>query len=118
MALNISYETLVRFFEATEGNYRNALYIDCSSCEYRRENNCCDFLFIPGYDCRPILLPLKDAQNFLGHHVDKSECTGILSSRAFLQLYHQWLMLNTDSDEECPFHQLLHQMNSQNGKIW
>lgn len=116
--LNISYKTLVHFFESTEGNYRNALYIRCSKCVYRRENSCGDFLFVPGYDCRPILLPLADAQNLMGHPIDKTECVGILSSHAFLQLYHRWLMLNTDSDDDCPFHQILHQTNTINGKKW
>lgn len=113
--LNIGYEILVQFFEATEGNYRNALYIGCGNCKRRSRNGCGDFLFIPGYDCRPILLPLADAQNLMGHTLDRTECAGILSSHTFLQLYHRWLMLNTDSDDDCPFHQVLQQMNS-NGK--
>lgn len=116
--LNISYETLVRFFEAVEGNYRNALYIRCSTCKHRRENSCGDFLFVPGHDCQPILLPLADANLFMGRTVDSSDCVGILTSHAFLQLYHQWLMLYTDSDETCPFHQMLHKMNANNGSNW
>ena len=63
--LSVSYETIAHFFEATEGNYRNAIYISCSY-SYRRESGCGDFLYIPGYDCRPVLLPLADAENFLG----------------------------------------------------
>ena len=59
--LSVSYETIAHFFEATEGNYRNAIYISCS-CSYRRESGCGDFLYIPGYDCRPVLLPLADAE--------------------------------------------------------
>ena len=98
--LSISYENLVRFFEATEGNYRNALYIRCSSCRYCREEGCGDFLFIPGHD----------AESFLGP-VDCSDCAGILTGTTFLQLYHQWLMLCTSSEETCPFHQILHLTN-------
>lgn len=116
--LNISYETLVRFFEATEGNYRNALYIHCCVCKHQRENNCGDFLFIPDHDCQPILLPLTDAELFMGRPVDRSDCAGVLTNHAFLQLYHQWLMLQTDSDEICPYHQLLHKMNVANGINW
>ena len=108
--LSISYETLVRFFEATEGNYRNALYIRCSNCRYCREEGCGDFLFIPGHDCLPILFPLADAKNFLGT-LDCSDCAGVLSGTTFLQLYHQWLMLCTSSEETCPFHQILQLTN-------
>lgn len=109
-SLSVSYETLVRFFEATEGNYRNAFYICCSVCRYCREEGCGDFLFIPGHDCLPILIPLADAKSFLGS-VDRSDCAGTLSNSAFLQMYHQWLMLQTASEESCPFHQILHLTN-------
>ena len=91
--ISIPYETLVRFLESAEGNYRNALYI------------------IPGHDCVPILFPLADAMDVIGH-IDPSDCAGILSSTAFLHLYHQWLILLTNTDEICPFHQILHLTNS------
>lgn len=116
--LGISYDTLVRFFEATEGNYRNALYILCGTCRHQRENGCGDFLFVPGHDCLPILLPLKDTEIFIGHSIDSSDCAGILNNSAFLSLYHQWIMLHTVSDETCPFHQMLHLLNTKKGKSW
>ena len=109
--ISIPYETLVRFLESAEGNYRNALYIRCSACRYHREEHCGDFLFIPGHDCVPILFPLADAMDVIGH-IDPSVCAGILSSTAFLHLYHQWLILLTNTDEICPFHQILHLTNS------
>lgn len=45
-ALNVSYETIARFFEAAEGNYRNAVYVTCSSSCQRAEG-CRDFLLFP-----------------------------------------------------------------------
>lgn len=111
-SLGVRYETLVRFFEATEGNYRNALYVRCSTCKHCREENCGDFLFVPGHNCVPILLPIPDAEIFLGRSIDSSDCAGVLSNTAFLGLYHQWLMLCTVSDEICPFHQMLHMLNA------
>ena len=47
------------------------MYISCS-CSYRRESGCGDFLFIPGHDCRPVLLPLADVENFLGTRIDRT----------------------------------------------
>ena len=96
--ISIPYETLVRFLESAEGNYRNALYIRCSACRYHREEHCGDFLFIPGHDCVPILFPLADAMDVIGH-IDPSDCAG-------------WLILLTNTDEICPFHQILHLTNS------
>ena len=108
--LSVSYATIAAFFEAAEGNYRNAVYVSCS-CSYRRESGCGDFLFIPGHDCRPILLPLSDAEGFMGRAVDRTEFACTMSSRCFIRLYSRWLELATDSARGCPIQQILHLMN-------
>ncbi len=108
--LSVSYATIAGFFEAAEGNYRNAVYVSCS-CSYRRESGCGDFLFIPGHDCLPILLPLTDAEKFLGRTVDRTECACAMDSRCFIRLYSRWLELATGSARDCPIQQVLHLMN-------
>lgn len=113
--LSISYATIAAFFEATEGNYRNAIYISCS-CHYQKESGCGDFLFVAGFDCKPILLPLVDAENFLGCTIDKSDCAAILSSTAFIRIYNKWIELATTSSGDCPLQQLLHLMNRKAAK--
>ena len=98
--LSVSYETIAHFFEATEGNYRNAMYISCS-CSYRRA----------------VLLPLADAENFLGTRIDRTDCAAVVSSSCFIRLYHQWILLSTPSSSDCPIQQLLHLLNRPgNGK--
>ena len=113
--LSGSYATIAAFFEAAEGNHRNAVYVSCS-CGYRRESGCGDFLFIPGHDCRPILLPLSDAESFLGRVVDRTECACTMSSRCFIRLYSRWLELATGSARDCPIQQILHLMNQPPGR--
>lgn len=108
--LSVSYATIAAFFEAAEGSYRNAVYVSCA-CDYRRESGCGDFLFIPGHDCRPILLPLSDAEGFMGRAVDRTEFACTMSSRCFIRLYSRWLELATDSARDCPIQQILHLMN-------
>lgn len=108
--LSVSYATIAAFFEAAEGNYRNAAYVSCS-CDYTRESGCGDFLFIPGRDCIPVILPLQDAENFLGTRVDKSEFIFVMSSQTFIRLYNRWIELTTTSAKDCPIQQLLHLMN-------
>jgi hypothetical protein len=108
--LSVSYATIAAFLEAAEGNYRNALYISCH-CNYENKSVCGDFLFIPGHDCIPILLPISDAEVFLNTQVDKSECAGIIGSQTFIRLYHKWIELTTSSVKDCPIQQLLHLMN-------
>lgn len=108
--LSVSYSTIASFFEAAEGNYRNAVYVSCN-CNYTKESGCGDFLFIPGPECKPILLPLDDAENFMGNKVDKSDCAAIISSCTFLHLYNKWIDMTVSSSRQCPIQQLLHLMN-------
>lgn len=112
--LSVSYGTVASFFEASEGNYRNAFYVSCS-CSYTK-SGCGDFLFIPGHDCRPILLPVTDAENFIGTAIDRTECAGTMDSGCFIRLYHKWIELTTSSASDCPIQQLLHLMNQPNWK--
>lgn len=108
--LSVSYATVASFFEAAQGNYRNAVYVSCS-CNYERESGCRDFLFIPGHDCRPILLPLSDAEAFMGTKVDRTDCACIMDSGCFIRLYGKWLELSTASPKDCPLLQILRLMN-------
>ncbi|HJC23223.1 MAG TPA: hypothetical protein H9761_05905 [Candidatus Eisenbergiella merdavium] len=105
--LSISYETLARFFEAAGGNHRNAFFMYCDVCKYHREEGCGSYLFIPGENCVPILLPCADAETFLGTTIDKTDCIGMIRTSQFIRLYQRYIELHTASDKECPIQQLL-----------
>lgn len=107
--LSVSYATIAEFFEATEGNYRSAVYVSCA-CDYHKEG-CGDFLFVPGHDCRPILFPVSDAEVFMGTAIDRTDCSCVMDSRCFIRLYSKWIELATSSSRDCPIQQLLHLMN-------
>lgn len=113
---SVSDETLYTFMEAAEGNYRNAIYVECTGCSCGQQANCRDFLFIPGYDCRPILLPVFDAEQFFGFRVDRTDCACNLSYHSFLRLYRKWLELVIPSSDPCPIQQLLALSNRKNWK--
>ena len=51
--LSVSYATIAGFFEAAEGNYRNAVYVSCS-CGYRRESGCGDMTAAPSCSRSPM----------------------------------------------------------------
>ncbi len=87
------------------------LLIMACTCDYQKESGCGDFLFIPGHDCRPVLLPLSDAENFMGTTIDRTDCSCIMDSRCFIRLYNKWIELATASSKDCPIHQILHLMN-------
>lgn len=114
--LSVSYATIASFFESTEGNFRNAFYVSCE-CHYQSEAECKDFLFVPGHDCKPIILPLKDAENFLGIIIDKTEFAAMISSHTFIHLYSKWIELAVPSSRDCPIQQLLHLMNQPSSSI-
>lgn len=104
--LSVSYAAIASFLESAEGNYRNAIYVTCS-CVHSSEHGCGDFLFIPGHDCKPIILPLKDAESFFQTCVDKSECACEIDSHTFNRLYQKWLGLMVSSSKECAVRQFL-----------
>lgn len=108
--LSISYITIAAFFEAVEGNYRNAVYVSCS-CDFHKKPGCGDFLYVPGHDCRPILFPVSDAEAFMGTTIDPTDCSCVMDSRCFVRLYGKWIKLYTISSKDCPIHQILHLMN-------
>ena len=117
-ALSVSYATIAAFLESTEGNFRQAVYVSCN-CNYIKEAGCGDFLFIPGFDCKPVIIPLADIEKFMGTKVDKSECIAVLTSQSFIRLYKKWIDLTTASSAECPIRQLLYIMNMQKtGNKW
>lgn len=44
--LSVSYATIAAFFEATEGNFRNAVYVSCH-CHYTKEPDARTFCSFP-----------------------------------------------------------------------
>lgn len=104
--LGISYQTIAAFFEAAEGNHRNAVFVTCR-CAGREEAGCRDFLFIPGHDCSPLIFPRSDAEVFLGSSIDPTDCAGQMDSYTFLKLYSKWIGLTLTSSDQCPIQQLL-----------
>lgn len=105
--LGVNLTTIAEFMSAAQGNHRNALYIRCNICAYKRESHCGDFLFIAGPDGTPILLPVSDAEQFFGGSIDHTDCSATIGNQDFLRLYHKWIVLHTESDGPCPFHQIL-----------
>ena len=94
-------ETIRRFLNATEGNWRNTLYIECSVCKYGGE--CRDHLFVPDEDGTPLLLPVSDVELLIGRLVDKSECLGLVSNARFAALFHKWMQRLASDPAACPF---------------
>lgn len=111
--LSVSYAVIASFLESAEGNYRNAVYVTCS-CAHNREHGCGDFLFIPGHDCTPVIVPVKDAERFFETTVDKFECACMIDSHTFNRLYRKWMSLQVPDAGECAIRQFLNQNRHKN----
>jgi len=70
---------LMAFLNATGGNWRNSLYVDCRVCRIGRCDHP-DFLYVPDEDGGVILLPVRDAEIVFGRMMDMSECLNVISN--------------------------------------
>lgn len=92
------------FLDATQGNWRKSLYIECH-CKYGKQE-CRDFLYTPDAEGCPLLLPCCDAEILFARHLDKSECLGVISNLCFHELFTSWFDSRVTDPSTCPFLQL------------
>lgn len=104
--MNSESKKLYSFMRATQGDWRNAVYITCSSCLYS-EQDCCGHLLSANRNGVPILFPLPLFEKLTGETVEKDECAGVLTLHAFESLYHMWLIWNTEAKNHCSIMQIL-----------
>lgn len=101
----VDYRSIARFFEAAEGNYRNAFYVSCHP--HCPQVQCGDFLFIPDFDCKPIIIPVTTLELFCGSGIDKTDCACIITIHSFLRFYQKWLADMISDSKCCPIPKLL-----------
>lgn len=97
---------LYSLLTALQGNWRNAIYIQCASCPYAGQA-CDGYLLAADADAVPILFPVPLFRELTGEVVDKEACIGILNRQAFESLYHKWLVWHTESGQQCSILQVL-----------
>jgi len=90
------------FLHAARGNWRNAMFIECSACPHESKNPCSGYLLISDADGKPIILPV-DTLNVVSA---KEECVAVLDRRQFESLYSLWIEWQVDSPEACPLREL------------
>lgn len=96
-------KTIYHFLSATDANWRNSIYVECSVCKAKAKvPGCGDFLFVPDEDGTPLLLPIWYAEIFSARVIDKSECLGLISNARFEDLFHKWLRTMAAEPSVCP----------------
>jgi hypothetical protein len=100
------------FLNATGGNWRNSLYIDCRVCRVGRCDHP-DFLYVPDENGGVIILPVRDAEIVFGRMMDKSECLNVISNAQFADLFAQYLKRFEGGEYPCALLRLCTEQSKQ-----
>lgn len=97
---------LYPFLSLTRGSWRNAFYIECSSCPYG-SGNCNGYLLTTDTEGAPLILSVTYFEKATGDKVDKGECAAVISREAFESLFNRWMVWNICNPKECSILQLI-----------
>ncbi len=95
-------ETINRFLNLTEGNWRNSIYIECKKCKYEPHEGCGDYLCVPDETGELVLLPICDCMILFTRYIDPSECLLWISHYRFREIYKAWWEKHSTGLDECP----------------
>ena len=99
------------FLKAVQGNWRNALYIQCDTeCPYEQKTPCRGYLLTADDHGTLFLMPVCYFQQIMGETVYPNECIGILTRSTFEQVFHLYIVWNTTSARDCALKQLCSDM--------
>lgn len=96
------------FLRAVNGNWRNALFIQCNCaiCPRAVSQFCQGYLLAADAEGKPLLVSVDAMRRLTGENLESVECREILDKQAFESAYGQYIEWHTDSAEECPLLQL------------
>lgn len=98
---------LYPFLQASAGNWRNAIFVECRRCPFGRSPLCEGFLIVADEDGSPIVLAAEQFFEYSGERVDKGECAAILDRNSFESAYALWLKWQIDTPDTCALLQLI-----------
>lgn len=92
------------FISLTRGNWRNAMFIECSK---KCSSNCKGFLMISDTEGVPMFYPVTLFEEKSKQIIDKNECAAVVSIHAFESIFDRWLLWNVADKHKCPFPQVM-----------
>ena len=98
------------FFTATQGNWRNAIYIECMYCPFKRYS-CLGYLLTADENAKPIIISVDQFQILTGEIVERDECIMIINRQTFDCLYNRWLSWHISDKNQCSILQLIEEIN-------
>ena len=104
--------TIRDFLNESDANWRNSVYIEChQKCALACGDNK-DFLYTPGVNGVPIIVPVCDMELLFGRRLDKTECLTEFSVPRFSSLYGNWLEHCAPIKEKCRLMQAVQALNA------
>lgn len=96
------------FLRAVQGNWRNALFIQCgcAACPREVSQSCQGYLLAADAEGKPLLASVSEIGRLTGESVEAAECCGVLERQAFEAAYCQYIEWHTESSRECALMQL------------
>ncbi len=98
--------TVYPFMEAVKGNWRNALFVECSFCPYGKTEKCEGHMVTADAEGKLIVMAVSEFQSKTGQQVEKAECKGSIERRAFLAAFPLYLEWHTETVKTCAILQI------------
>ena len=96
---------LYAFLQASRGNWRNAIWIECKFSLYKNQQ-CDEYLLAADRTGAPLVFSVEQFRRLTGDTPVKDECIAVLSEQAFEELYSSWLLWHIDWLKDCRLRQL------------
>ncbi len=94
--------TLARFLILTDGNWRNAVFIEsCGDAGCAMGSPCAGFLFTIDGTGKPVLLPADLFEALSGERIDPAECSGRIRRCVFEGMYRREMLWLRSSSRDC-----------------
>lgn len=97
---------LYSFLSLTRGSWRNAFYIECTSCPYGNLG-CQGYLLTTDTNGTPLLISVQEFERSSNEKIDKEECAAVITREAFESLFNRWLVWNITNTKDCSIMQLV-----------
>ena len=101
------YKNIGKFISNINDNWRNSIYITCSSCKNEKKSICDDFLVSFDGEGVPTIIAVTDANYIFATIIDKSECLCEMTNARFSCLFEKLIKRHTIPEKGCPLLQLI-----------
>lgn len=101
------YTNIGKFISNVNGNWRNCVYVTCSSCNLEKQSCCDDLLLSFDSDGVPSFITATDANFIFATIIDKSECLFEMSEAKCRCLFENYIKKTVMEEQNCPFLQLV-----------